>query len=67
VSRDRLAGLKTPDRFESEQAAFFERVRQGYLALAAAEPERFVVLDATQPLDTVTAQLIAAVETRLPG
>lgn len=67
VSRDRLAGLKTPDRFESEQAAFFERVRQGYLALAAAEPERFVVLDATQPLDTVTAQLIAAVDTRLPG
>ena len=65
VSRARLEGLKAPDRFEREQADFFVRVRQGYLDLASAEPERFVVLDASQPLDAVTAALISAVEARL--
>lgn len=66
VSRERLAGLKTPDRFEQEQQDFFERVRQGYLELAAAEPGRFVVLDASRPLDEVTAALLRAAEARLP-
>lgn len=65
VSRQRLAGLKTPDRFEQEQQAFFERVRAAYLDLAAAEPDRFVVLDASQPLDEVSAALIVAVDARL--
>ncbi len=50
------------DRFEQEQAAFFERVREGYLARAAAEPERFRVIDAGQPLDLVQARIRALVE-----
>ena len=66
VSRARLAGLKAPDRFEQEQEAFFARVRQGYLELARAEPERFVVLDAGKPIDEVTAALLRVVEARLP-
>jgi dTMP kinase len=41
------------DRFEAETAAFFERVRAGYLALARAEPQRFQVLDAAAPLAEV--------------
>ena len=36
-------------RFEDEPLAFHRRVRQGYLKLAAAEPDRFAVLDATKP------------------
>jgi len=36
------------DRFEQEDAAFHQRVREGYLALAAAEPERWLVVDAAQ-------------------
>jgi dTMP kinase len=66
VSRKRLAGLKSPDRFEQEQQDFFERVRQGYLDLAATEPERFVTLDASRPLDEVGAALLNAVKARLP-
>ncbi len=66
VSKARLEGLKSPDRFEREQQDFFARVRQGYLDLAHAEPERFVVLDAGQPMDSVTAALLQAVEARLP-
>jgi len=66
VSRARLEGLKAPDRFEREQQDFFARVRQGYLDLARAEPDRFAVLDASQPMDAVTAALIRAVEARLP-
>mgnify|MGYP000689049199 CR=1 FL=1 len=46
-----------PDRIEREQVAFFERVRQCYLERAAAEPERFRVVDAGVSLDQVRAQL----------
>jgi len=37
------------DRFEQEEIAFHQKVRQGYLEIAAVEPERFLVIDADQP------------------
>jgi dTMP kinase len=37
------------DRFELEDLSFHRRVREGYLKMAAAEPERWVVIDATLP------------------
>ena len=46
-----------PDRFESERAEFFGRVRQAYLELARAEPERFVVVDASRDLESVKHDL----------
>lgn len=46
-----------PDRIEREATAFFERVRQCYLERAAAEPERFRVIDAGAELSAVRAQL----------
>ena len=49
------------DRFEAETVAFFDRVRAAYLARAAAAPRRFVVVDAAQPLDDVSAAVAAAV------
>lgn len=50
------------DRFESEQDAFFERVRATYRARAAAEPGRFRVIDASQSIPAVQAALQAALD-----
>jgi len=53
------------DRFEEEVRAFHERVRAGFLALAAAEPARFCVIDSTPPRADVEARVVAAVAARL--
>ena len=53
----RAGRRSAPDRFESEQMAFFERVRQAYLALAAQHPGRYKVIDASQPLDAVQSTI----------
>lgn len=50
------------DRFESEREEFFERVRAVYRARAAAEPERFRVVDASRPLDEVVAAVRAVLD-----
>ncbi|RMG69454.1 MAG: dTMP kinase [Nitrospirae bacterium] len=41
------------DRFEQESLQFHERVRKGFLELASKEPDRFVVIDASLPIDKV--------------
>jgi dTMP kinase len=49
-------------RFEAAfDVAYHRRVRDGFLALAAAEPDRFVVVDATAPIDTVVAATLGAI------
>jgi len=45
----RRAQARAPDRFEAEDVAFFQRVREAYLARARAEPRRFLVIDGAQP------------------
>lgn len=45
------------DRFEQEQGAFFQAVREAYLARAAQAPERIVIIDASQPLAGVQQAL----------
>jgi dTMP kinase len=50
------------DRFELEQQSFFRHVRQGYLNIAQAEPERCKVIDASKPLTDVKLDLLAALE-----
>lgn len=54
-------------RFESKGQAFHERLREGFLAIAKAEPERCAVIDATGPLNAVEERVWAAVEARLPA
>jgi dTMP kinase len=50
------------DRFEAEVEEFFERVRQGYLAIARAEPRRVRTLDAALDLPSVTGQVTRELE-----
>jgi len=49
-----------PDRIERERGDFFERVRATYLLRAAAEPDRFRLIDAGQPVDDVRRSVLAA-------
>jgi dTMP kinase len=62
LARARQRSGTHADRFESETGAFFEQVRQGYLTLARAEPGRFRVIDAAQPLATVEQAVSSALE-----
>jgi dTMP kinase len=62
LSRARGRSGMAADRFEAERSEFFERVRQGYLALAHHEPERVRVIDASLALPAVTAQVTTALE-----
>ncbi len=58
TGRARLDDSRTRyDRLEAEAAEFHHRVREAYLALAAAEPARFLVLDATEPVDLLAARI----------
>lgn len=52
------------DRMESQPLAFFEKVRRGYLELAAAEPSRIAVIDAGQGIEEVFADLVRTFEAR---
>lgn len=64
---DGLGRFDTPaDRLEAEPLAFHQRVREHFLALAARDPDRYLVLDATRPVDAVSATVLAAVTERLP-
>ncbi len=58
----RVAGRGAADRFESETVAFFERVRQAYLERAAAHPERFRIIDASQDEEQVWQQVETALK-----
>ncbi len=62
---------RRPDRFEKETLAIHQRRREAYLAIAAAEPERCIVIDASADPDTVenvvTAAVFAALEAHDAG
>ena len=53
------------DRFENEALAFHEKLRDGFLVLAASEPKRCVVIDATVPKEDVAEQIWRIVSQRL--
>lgn len=60
-----LARLDSRDRLEAEPLDYHRRVRQAFLDLAAEEPDRYIVIDATQDPGVMAAQIRAAVDARL--
>ena len=65
VAATRRARARAADRFEAEDLAFFERVRQAYADRAMAEPDRIVRIDAAASVDDVRAAVWRAVQARL--
>jgi dTMP kinase len=66
IGRERLDDARTKyDRLEAEEHDFHARVRAAYLALAAAEPERFLVLDATRPVAELAESIRVRVDSLL--
>ncbi|MFZ2628857.1 MAG: dTMP kinase [Rugosibacter sp.] len=68
VAQERLAQASASsgvarDRFEQEQAAFFERVRAAYLRIAAENPLRVKLIDATQPVELINKLLKESIAT----
>lgn len=64
VAAARLKDARTPDKFEAESEAFFERVSQGYARRAAENRHRFVRVDAAQTPDAVWRQVQAAIDAK---
>ena len=62
-----LARKKRRDRFEREDIAFHQRVREGYLKLAKEEPERWLVIDATQSKEKIAGIIWQKVSQLLEG
>ncbi len=66
--RSRTTGTVAPphrDRMEEADRAFFERVHRGFLAIAAAEPERVKTIDATRSIEETSAAIWKPVATLL--
>ncbi|WP_428821187.1 dTMP kinase [Microbulbifer sp. MCCC 1A16149] len=62
IGLQRAATTGEADRFESEQSAFFSKVRTAYRERANAAPERYALIDASQPLPEVQAHLARELE-----
>jgi dTMP kinase len=56
-----LARLKSHDRLEAEPLAFHERVRNEFLQIASLDPERYLIVDGTQSIEDIHAEIISRV------
>jgi dTMP kinase len=70
LDMDPIAGLqrraRSADRLEAEPAEFHQRVRAGFLALARAEPARYLMLDADRPQEEITRAIQDRIRAMLP-
>jgi dTMP kinase len=57
VSMQRLAGARSPDKFERESNDFFTRIRNAYLQRAHENPQRFHIIDANRSLNLINKSL----------
>jgi dTMP kinase len=58
IALARAAARGAPNRFEQEDASFYERIRAAYLARATAAPGRYCIVDAAPPLASVRAEVL---------
>jgi dTMP kinase len=65
LARARHRVRELPDRMEQENIEFYHKVRQGYLMLAKALPERFIIADGTQTIEEVEEQIWAELRKRV--
>lgn len=61
VARSRLAATRLPDKFEQEKSRFFNRVREAYRQRAEEFPDRFRIIDSSQPIQAIRETLTALV------
>ena len=66
LARARARAAGAPDRFEAEGLAFHEALRQSFRDIAAAEPQRCVLVDGAAPPERVAQEIWRAIEARLP-
>jgi len=66
LGQQRVADIKTPDRFEKEQTEFFQHVRAAYLARVEKYPDRIHLIDASQSLQKVQEAVSGIMEQILP-
>ena len=62
-----VAAAGADARYESMGEAFHARVRDGFLVIARAEPDRVTVIDSSKPVEDVGAAVVAAMRTHFPG
>lgn len=67
LARAKSRGAGIEDRYERKGLAFHEALRKGFLAIAAAEPARCTVIDASQPEADVFQAVLKALENKLHG
>jgi dTMP kinase len=67
VGLERAGKRSTPDRFESEDIYFMQRMRSTYLDIASREPERVKVIDSSQALGNVLSQVDSMLDDLLAG
>lgn len=58
IAKARLHQSRELDRFEQEQDAFFERTRNAYLQRANEQPQRFKIIDSSQSIESIRAELL---------
>lgn len=63
VSTKRLAGARSPDKFERETADFFSRIRETYLARAAQNPQRYRIINANRSIEDIQKTLEETIST----
>lgn len=63
-ARLRAAGTAAADRFEKADLGFHERLREGFLEIAAQEPHRLILINAARPIEDIADEIWASVQSR---